>query len=614
MTAARSCPRRPTHGPRSRWRSTARRHRAFTPGAYRAPRSKHREEEMHKQAPAIVAAAAMALLAAAPAGAGVVISQIYGGNGNAFASDYVQLFNNGSAAVDLGGWSLQYASATGTGLFSGNGVTVLGGVLQPGPHAHPGAAANHLRPGAANAGPVRQPRPVRQQRQGRAGQHEQRPGLQRRLERVQRGAAGADRRPGRLRQRELLRRQRRRPAGRQRQRATAQGRRLRRQRRQPRRLRHRHAEPAQRAGCGAPVLGHRRRRRRRRRRAAPHPRDPGTRRAQPAGRPDGDDLGRRHEADEQRLLPAGPRAATATPHTSDGIFVFTGSAAAGVAVGQLVQLTATVAEFAAGSGSVTQLTNPAARQRDRVAATPSRPRPLRCRCAGGLERFEGMLVSARRSADRRPELLPGALRPAHAVGRRPAGDADEPPAPGAQAQALAGGERGAPHRARRRQFVAEPEPDAVHRAQRRAARRRPHRHDHRRHRLRPVHRHGRRRRAERLPHPAAGQRRARLHQRPPATGPAAGRRRQREGGQLQRAELLHHLHQRRHRGRPQWPGLQRRRHGVRRPTAAAPTAWRSSSASARRSSRRWPRSTPMSWGWSRSRTTARRRCRTWSRR
>ncbi len=63
---------------------------------------------------------------------GVVISQVYGGNGNTYASDYVELFNAGAAAVNISGWSVQYSSATGTGLFSGNGVTLLSGSLAPG--------------------------------------------------------------------------------------------------------------------------------------------------------------------------------------------------------------------------------------------------------------------------------------------------------------------------------------------------------------------------------------------------------------------------------------------------------------------------------------------------
>jgi endonuclease G, mitochondrial len=48
----------------------------------------------------------------------VVISQVYGGGGNASAAyhnDFVELHNRGAAAVDLTGWSLQYASATGGG-------------------------------------------------------------------------------------------------------------------------------------------------------------------------------------------------------------------------------------------------------------------------------------------------------------------------------------------------------------------------------------------------------------------------------------------------------------------------------------------------------------------
>lgn len=54
---------------------------------------------------------------AAPAGAAVVISQVYGGGGNSGATlkhDFIELFNNGSAPVAIGGWSVQYASATGT--------------------------------------------------------------------------------------------------------------------------------------------------------------------------------------------------------------------------------------------------------------------------------------------------------------------------------------------------------------------------------------------------------------------------------------------------------------------------------------------------------------------
>jgi DNA/RNA endonuclease G (NUC1) len=48
----------------------------------------------------------------------VVISQIYGGGGNAgatYLNDYVELYNRGTGVVDLTGWSLQYASSSGSG-------------------------------------------------------------------------------------------------------------------------------------------------------------------------------------------------------------------------------------------------------------------------------------------------------------------------------------------------------------------------------------------------------------------------------------------------------------------------------------------------------------------
>jgi uncharacterized protein len=81
-----------------------------------------------------------------PVYAEVVISQIYGGQGSVYNQDFVELFNAGSAAVSIDGWSLQYASATGTGNFAANGVTTLSGVLQPGQYYLVGlrSAANGL--------------------------------------------------------------------------------------------------------------------------------------------------------------------------------------------------------------------------------------------------------------------------------------------------------------------------------------------------------------------------------------------------------------------------------------------------------------------------------------
>jgi len=67
---------------------------------------------------------------------GVVISQIYGAGGNAGAplrNDYVEIFNAGNAPVNVTGWSVQYASATGSGTFAANGPVGLPPLnLQPG--------------------------------------------------------------------------------------------------------------------------------------------------------------------------------------------------------------------------------------------------------------------------------------------------------------------------------------------------------------------------------------------------------------------------------------------------------------------------------------------------
>jgi predicted extracellular nuclease len=61
----------------------------------------------------------------------IVISQVYGGGGNAgatYTNDFIELFNRGSAAVDVTGWSVQYASSAGTTWQRTN----LSGMIQPG--------------------------------------------------------------------------------------------------------------------------------------------------------------------------------------------------------------------------------------------------------------------------------------------------------------------------------------------------------------------------------------------------------------------------------------------------------------------------------------------------
>ncbi|MFC0676821.1 lamin tail domain-containing protein [Lysobacter korlensis] len=73
---------------------------------------------MHRhsgRASALAVAVGLALSGAADAQ--VVISQVYGGGGNSGATlrqDFIELHNNGNAAVSLEGWSVQYASAAGS--------------------------------------------------------------------------------------------------------------------------------------------------------------------------------------------------------------------------------------------------------------------------------------------------------------------------------------------------------------------------------------------------------------------------------------------------------------------------------------------------------------------
>lgn len=62
-------------------------------------------------------AIAIMLFLSISASAQVVISQVYGGGGNTgatFTHDFVELFNRGASSVDISGYSVQYASSTGT--------------------------------------------------------------------------------------------------------------------------------------------------------------------------------------------------------------------------------------------------------------------------------------------------------------------------------------------------------------------------------------------------------------------------------------------------------------------------------------------------------------------
>ena len=91
---------------------------------------------MHRINLALVPLVAVFLLAASSAQAAtstVVVSQVYASGGNAgatYQNDFVELFNRGSSAVDVSGWTVQYASAASTSW----STTPLTGSIQPGRH------------------------------------------------------------------------------------------------------------------------------------------------------------------------------------------------------------------------------------------------------------------------------------------------------------------------------------------------------------------------------------------------------------------------------------------------------------------------------------------------
>jgi hypothetical protein len=69
--------------------------------------------------------------AAAQIAGHVVISELYGSGGNngaVYTNDYIELYNPTNFAVTLAGWSVQYASATGTGTWH---ASPLGGRILP---------------------------------------------------------------------------------------------------------------------------------------------------------------------------------------------------------------------------------------------------------------------------------------------------------------------------------------------------------------------------------------------------------------------------------------------------------------------------------------------------
>ena len=82
---------------------------------------------------ALIAVLGGAVHQAGAASTSLVVSQVYGGGGNAGATlrnDFIEVFNRGSSTVDVTGWSVQYASSAGTTWQ----VTNLSGTIPAGGH------------------------------------------------------------------------------------------------------------------------------------------------------------------------------------------------------------------------------------------------------------------------------------------------------------------------------------------------------------------------------------------------------------------------------------------------------------------------------------------------
>jgi len=79
----------------------------------------------------VLTAALLVAPAARSASSDVVVSQVFAAGGNsgaAYANDFVELFNRGASAVDVSGWTIQYASASSTSWQT----TALSGSIAPG--------------------------------------------------------------------------------------------------------------------------------------------------------------------------------------------------------------------------------------------------------------------------------------------------------------------------------------------------------------------------------------------------------------------------------------------------------------------------------------------------
>ncbi len=118
--------RRVREGVRAPWVRAARPGSESDPESHRGTRRNYQkattalEVSRRKVITTSLLLSAVALLGSSPALAlspDIVISQVYGGGGNSGATlknDFIELFNRGNSSVSIAGWSVQYASATGT--------------------------------------------------------------------------------------------------------------------------------------------------------------------------------------------------------------------------------------------------------------------------------------------------------------------------------------------------------------------------------------------------------------------------------------------------------------------------------------------------------------------
>ncbi len=100
---------------------------------------------------ALTGAVVTSVTPAAAASTSIIVTEVYGGGGNsgaAYTNDFIELTNIGSTPVDVTGWSVQYASAAGS---TWNNKINLTGTIAPG--------QAYLAQGASNNTTVGQPMP-----------------------------------------------------------------------------------------------------------------------------------------------------------------------------------------------------------------------------------------------------------------------------------------------------------------------------------------------------------------------------------------------------------------------------------------------------------------------